>query len=142
MANGVDAGSVNDAKDALEAGGAVVRLVGPSLAKVESVDNDALEPDVTFETAPSVVFDAVVVPDGAGSADELGSLGQALEFLRDQYRHCKAILLLGAGDALAEEAGVPVDDESDWAIVRDVDAFVAALGKHRNWDRQIDPPPV
>jgi catalase len=142
MANGVDAGSVNGAKDALEARGAVVRLVAPSLAKVETVDNDALEPDITFETGPSVVFDAVVVPDGAGSADELGSLGQALEFLRDQYRHCKAILLLGAGEALAEEAGVPVDDESDWAIVRDVDAFVAALGKHRNWDRQIDPPPV
>jgi catalase len=142
MANGVDASSVNGAKDALEAGGAVVRLVAPSLAKVETVDDDAFEPDVTFETAPSVVFDAVVVPDGAGSADELGSLGQALEFLRDQYRHCKAMLLLGAGETLAQEAGVPTDDDTDWAIVRDVDAFVAALGKHRNWDRQIDPPPV
>jgi hypothetical protein len=37
---------------------------------------------------------------------------------------------------------VPVDDGEDWAVVDDVGAFLEALAKRRNWDRQIDPPPV
>jgi hypothetical protein len=41
-----------------------------------------------------------------------------------------------------EEAGVPTDDDSDWAVVSDVGAFLEALARRRNWDRQIDPPPV
>ncbi len=40
------------------------------------------------------------------------------------------------------EAGVPTNDGSDWALVRDLDAFVGAIGKHRNWDRPTDPPRV
>ncbi len=72
----------------------------------------------------------------------MSSLGQALEFLKDQYRHCKPILVLGAGETVAAEAGIPLDDPADWAIVRELPAFVAAVGKHRNWDRAVDPPVV
>jgi catalase len=91
---------------------------------------------------PSVLFDAVVIPDGESGADELGSLGQALEFVKDQYRHAKPICYLGSGIQVLEEAGVPADDAEDWAVVDNVDAFMEALAKRRNWDRQIDPPPV
>jgi len=91
---------------------------------------------------PSVLFDAAVVPDGEDAARELRSLGQALEFLKDQYRHCKPILLMGAGEAVAAEAGIPLDDAEDWAIVRELPAFVEAVARHRNWDRATDPPAV
>jgi catalase len=101
-----------------------------------------VEPDGTLETMPSVLFDAVVVPDGAKAAATLGALGHAREFVRDQYRHCKPILLLGAGRELATAAGVPIDDRADWAIARDVRALIGAVGKHRNWDRATDPPRV
>jgi catalase len=122
--------------------GAVVRRLAASLAAVETADGDYLEPDATFETMPSVLFDAVIIPDGERSATEFASLGQAVEFLKDQYRHCKPILLLGAGEGLAVEAGVPVDDEADWALVRDSKAFAVAVARHRNWDRATDPPLV
>ena len=62
---------------------------------------------MTLETMPSVLFDALVVPGGAGAAQALGALGHALEFVKDQYRHCKPILAIGAGSALLENAGVP-----------------------------------
>ena len=101
-----------------------------------------MEPDGTLETMPSVLFDAVVVPDGAKAATALAALGHAREFLRDQYRHCKPILLTGAGGEVAKAAGVPTDDRADWAVVRDVRAFIGAVGKHRNWDRATDPPRV
>jgi catalase len=137
IAPGVTSRSVESARKPLADAGAVVRLVGPRLGAV-----NGLEAEATLETMPSVLFDAVVVPDGDAGADELGSLGQALEFLKDQYRHAKPICYLGSGLAVLEEAGVPTDDAEDWAVVDNVGDFMAALARRRNWDRQIDPPPV
>jgi catalase len=141
-APGVDAVSLSRAQTALSKAGAVVRLLGARLGSVATADSHTVELDATLETMPSVLFDAVVVPDGDGAADQLISLGHAREFLKDQFRHGKAILMVGAGERVAAEAGVPTNDGSDWALTRDVDAFIEAVGKHRNWDRTTDPPRV
>jgi len=141
IAAGVDGRSVAGMTKSLGKAGAVVRLLAARLGTLEA-GGGVLEVDATLETMPSVLFDAVIVPDGESAAEELRSLGQALEFLKDQYRHCKPILMLGAGEAVVAEAGIPLDDETDWAIVRELPAFVAAVGRHRNWDRAIDPPVV
>jgi catalase len=142
VAPGVDGESVATAQKALTEAEAVVRLVGARLGATEVGDGEVVEPDATFETFPSVLFDAVVVPDGAKGTAALAALGQAREFLRDQYRHCKPILLMGAGEQVAAAVGVPTDDRADWAVVRDVQALIGALGRHRNWDRATDPPRV
>ena len=142
VAPGIDGESVATAQTALTEAEAVVRLVAARLGPVETAEGDTVEPDGTLETMPSVLFDAVVVPNGAKAATTLAALGHAREFLRDQYRHCKPILLIGAGEQVAAAAGVPIDDRADWALVRDVEAFVGALGKHRNWERASDPPRV
>jgi len=142
VANGVELGAVVDAQKALTAAGAVPRIVGPNLGAVTTASGNTLDPDGTFETMPSVTFDAVMIPGGEAGANELGSFGQVLEFLKDQYRHCKPILLVGEGQRVAEEAGLPVGDADDWALTTDFKAFTKAIAKHRNWDRQIDPPPV
>ena len=142
VAPGVDGGSVTRMQAALTKAGAVVRLIAARLGTMATADDNSVEADATFETLPSVLFDAVVVPDGEGSADQLGSLGHAREFLKDQYRHCKAILMVGAGERVVEAAGLPAHDGSDWGIVRDLPAFIDAVGKHRNWDRATDPPRV
>jgi catalase len=141
-AAGVDGGSVTRTRAALSNAGAVVRLIAARLGGIETSNDESLESDATFETLPSVLFDAVVVPDGGGAADQLAALGDAREFLQAQYRHCKAILMLGTGERVVEAAGVPIRDGSDWAIVRDITSFMDAVGKHRNWDRATDPPRV
>ena len=142
VARGVHGPSLARAQAILSKAGAVVRRLAARLNGLETADGETVEPDATFETMPSVLFDAVVVPDGDPAADELISLGHAREFLRDQFRHGKPILILGAGERVVAEAGVPTNDGSDWALVRDLDAFVDAIGKHRNWDRPTDPPRV
>jgi catalase len=141
-APGVNSDSVTRTQAALSKAGAVVRLVAARLGSVDAADGEAVEPDATFETMPSVLFDAVVVPDGDGAADQLTSLGHAREFLKDQFRHGKAILMLGAGERVVAGAGVATNDGSDWALVRDIGAFIEAVGKHRNWNRMTDPPGV
>jgi catalase len=141
LAAGVDAASVTETQAALAKAGAVVRLLAARLGGVEAMGGETLEADATLETMPSVLFDAVVVPDGDEAARELASLGHALEFLKDQYRHCKPILMLGTGGKVVRGAGV-LGGGDDWAMVRDVRSFVRAVGRHRNWDRAVDPPRV
>jgi catalase len=149
VAGGVDGEGAMAIHKALTDAGAVPRIVAARLGPVASSNGDALDPDATLENMPSVLFDAVVVPDGKPAAEALAGLGQACDFVREQFRHCKAILAVGAGRALLEKAGIPVDGK-DAALIavsagksaQGLKAFVAAIGKHRNWDRALDPPAV
>jgi catalase len=145
-APGVDGEGVMEVHGALTKAGALPRIVAVRLGPVASDTGDDLEPDATLETMASCLFDAVVIPDGVA---DLASLGHAVEFVKDQYRHCKAILAVGAATALLEKAGIPVDADDPALIVTSPEqasaatrAFIAALGKHRNWDRALDPPLV
>jgi catalase len=140
-------------RDALQAAGATPVIVGHRLGPVKTNDGDAIEPEVTFETAPAVLFDAMVLPGGLAVADALISSGLALEFVRTQYRHCKAILALSGSSAVLEAAGIPpllpdgtgdpgvlVVSSQDRATV--AEAFIRAVARHRHFERQLDPPAV
>ena len=105
-----------------------------------------------MEAAPPVLFDALVLPDGA-AVDALSGLGHAVEFVKDQYRHCKPILALGRASELLDRAGVPSSlptGQADPGLLRfqpnDVEsaiqALVQALTKHRHFERETDPPVV
>ena len=107
VADGVDGAAALAIHEALSAQDAVPRFVGVKLGAVDSASGDALDVEISLETAPSVVWDAMIVPDGQVAAETLAKRGQALEFLKDQYRHCKPILLIGAAQALLDAAGIP-----------------------------------
>ncbi len=153
VAPGVDGAAATTLHAALTDAGAVPRYVGARLGAVATEDGGAIEVEVTFEAMPSVLFDAAAVVGGKDAAKALGGVGHALEFLKDQYRHAKPILAIGAGADLLENAGVPAklpSGNDDPGIVggRDVtmDAalpdFVIAIGKHRHHAREMDPPEV
>jgi putative intracellular protease/amidase len=67
----------------------------------------ARQVDTTVEAMPSVLWDAVVIPDGDDAVEQLGIDGRVLEFVKDQYRHCKPILAIGSATGLLQKAGVP-----------------------------------
>jgi catalase len=149
LAPGVDGAGAMAVHRALAARGAVPRLVAARLGRVQSSTGDPLEADGTLETMPSCTFDAVVIPDGVGAVRSLSELGHVLEFVKDQYRHCKAILALGAGRALLDKAAIPIDPADPALVVAQpaksqaaTRRFIVAVGKHRNWDRATDPPLV
>ena len=107
-------------------------------------------PTPRSRTSPRVLFDALVLPDGEAAA-QLVAVGHTLEFIRDQYRHCKTILALGAGQQLLAAAGVPApsdDDPAAWPVADGDDLsaaiewFVEAVGRHRHPERDRDPPPA
>ena len=73
--------------------------------------------DKSLENSPSVLFDAIVLPDGNEAVETLARLGHAMEYVKDQYRHCKTILALGASRKLLERAGIAVAPGKDPGIL-------------------------
>jgi catalase len=151
VADGVDGAALRQLHEELEKQGAVPRYVGPKLGQVETSDGENIDVEVSLETAPSVLFDAVVLPGGAEAVNALSAVGLVPEFIKDQYRHCKTILALGVGSRLLEKAGIPrelADGANDPGILLSDDArrvtreFIAAIAKHRHLERYTDPPRV
>jgi catalase len=153
VADGVVGALAGQVHESLVAEGAVPRFVGVKMGAVSTADDADLEVEVSLEAAPSALWDGMVIPDGDGVADGLALSGQAMEFLKDQYRHCKPVLLLGSTSALLEEARIPSPQSSDVAdpglLLFDgddpadaVSAFVEALAKHRHFERETDPPRI
>jgi catalase len=137
----------------LLADGAVPRLVGGQLGKVKTSDGAVLDVEITLEAGPSVLYDAVVVPDGEPGVKAMSRDANALDFVRQQYRHCKPIMVVGAGAGLLKAAGVPAalpDGSVDTALIgthsetlpNALGAFKEALAGHRSFARETDPPQV
>ena len=151
IAPGVKWASLSAVQTALVNGGAAVRLVGPQIGPLDSADGHTITADASLENEPGFLFDAVVLPDGERGVQTLAADAHALANVRDAWRHCKPILVLPAGAALLQAAGVPTagDDTSDPSTIlaktdpaKAIAAFVKALGAPRRFDRETDPPRV
>jgi catalase len=154
VADDVEGASIQALRARLIELGAVPRFVGARFGEVKVADGgDPIEVDVTVEATPAVLYDAVVIPDGDDAVERLTIDGRTLEFLKDQYRHCKPILAIGAGENALKLASIPatlVTGKADPGIVfaeaaaidNGIAAFVAALAKHRHYERETDPPRV
>jgi catalase len=153
VADGVDGEAASQIHKALTEQGAVPRFVGITLGRVQSVNGDPLEVEVSMEAAPAAVWDAMVVPDGETAVETLAKSGHALEFLKDQYRHCKPMLMIGESAALLGEVDIPVtlpSGKPDPGLLQfspadagaAVNALAAALAGHRAFARETDPPSV
>ena len=151
VADGCDGKSLVALADRLTSEGAVPRFVSTTLGAVQPADGDAIEVDVSLEAAPAVLYDALVLPDGAEAIDVLRADGRTLEFIKDQYRHCKPILTLGASDQLLTACGIDTalpDGQPDPGMITTTDPsaandqFIAAIATHRHFARETDPPRV
>ncbi len=60
-----------------------------------------------MRTVSSVLYDAVVVPDGQNCAAVLASDGFAVHFVAEAYKHAKTIAGVGAGVAVLDQGGDP-----------------------------------
>jgi catalase len=151
VADGCDGEALVALSNRLTDDGAVPRFVAAKLGSVQPDTGDAIEVDISLEAAPAVLYDALVLPDGDDAIAALRADGRTLEFIKDQYRHCKPILALGAGEQLLLACGIEAalpggQADSGLIIASDAkagtDAFVAAIARHRHYARETDPPRV
>jgi catalase len=145
---GVHHASLVSLNGALADAGAVIHFVGPRIGKFTGDSGAEIEANKSMESSPAVLFDALVVPDGSEAVNALLANGQTMEFVKDQFRHCKTILALGAGRKLLETAGIgPAMDEYPGILLAEgadaaeiAPAFITAIAAHRHLSRDSDPP--
>ena len=153
VADGVDGASITALQAALQKAGAMPRLVGPRIGRFKTADGGILEAEASLENEPGVLFDALVLPDGAAAVATLARDAHTAEFIKDQYRHGKTILALGASGQLLDNAGVPATlpgGKPDPGVLLAgaanigpvAKAFIAAVAMHRHYARETDPPRV
>jgi len=136
---GVHYASLAALHGALTDAGAVVHFVGPRIGMFVGDSGEAIEANKSMENSPSVLFDALILPDG-----------HTMEFIKDQLRHCKPILALGTGrdllemagpgSALEDDPGILLVDSGDAAAI--APAFIDVIAAHRHPSRESDPPVV
>ena len=147
LADGVDGESIAAACATLRAAGATVHLIAPRLGPLKPVNGEPLDATGSLENSAPVLFDGLILPDGAGGVKALGNHVEVMDFISNQYRHGKTLLALGASKALLERAGVQAmltDGSPDPGVLtgtagkvdRAVANFIAALGKHRHPERE------
>jgi len=141
IADGFDGAQLAAMKKALTAEGAQLKTVAPRLGEIAGADGKAVTADFSFQTAASVLFDAVYVPGGAASVKALSAEPDAVHFVNEAFKHCKAIALTGdAGGFL--DATFAANAEKDEAVITGGKAaqaaadFIKAIAKHRNWARE------
>jgi catalase len=143
IGKGVDATTVKPVYLDLLAEGAIPRLVSCQLGKVITTEQGTLDVEISLEAGPSVLYDAVIIADGEGSVRQLIKDANAIDFVRQQYRHCKPIMAIGAGVDFLTEAQIPTrlpDGSVDPMILitdkaqlkKALLAFKAALANHRS----------
>lgn len=141
--DGVHHASLVSLYAALTEAGAVVHFVGPRIGIFVASSGEKIEADKSMENAPSVLFDALVLPDGNEAVRALAGHTHTMEFIKNTYQHCKSILALGDGRELLDSAGVGPGMAEDEGILlanssntaAAVAAFIDAIAVHRHPSR-------
>ncbi|RZK70974.1 MAG: catalase, partial [Pedobacter sp.] len=149
-ADGVDQNSLTIVKSALEAQGAIVEVIAPRLGFITAENDAKIQVDQSFLTAASVLFDAVYVPGGLNSVASVEADADAVHFLNEAFKHCKAIAahkdaiqVLEATyfskklpeeftDEIVMREGVVVGNDSEKLAKQ----FINAIAQHRFWERE------
>ena len=143
VAPGVEVGAMKVLQQALHDQGATTHVVARQLGIVSTSSGQQLQVDHTMTCMPSVLFDAVLVPAGATSAESLAAQGEAVHFVHEAYRHGKALCLIGDGARLlpasaraqAEVPGVVLGPNDPSARLQMAQDFIRAIARHRHWVR-------
>jgi catalase len=140
VAAGVEVGAMKLLQQTLHELGAVTRVVAAQLGVVATSSGQQLPVDHTWACMPSVMFDAVLVPAGAVSAQALAAQGDAVHFVLEAYRHGKALCLIGesvrllqlAGEQATRAPGVVHGPNDPTARLQMAQDFVQAIARHRH----------
>ena len=131
LADAKGAAQAKSLKAALQAEGAMVKLISPVH------DADA---DLALMTTTSVVYDAIAVIGREPWVD----LPDAQDFVRDAFRHCKSIAMIGAAGTLFDAWGMKDALKAPGVLSADqaknlTKDFIRAIAAHRHWEREKDP---
>jgi catalase len=137
-AEGVDDTALSAMKTALEAQGATTKIISLKLGTIKGAKGKEIAVDESFLIATSVVYDAVYVPGGAKSITALKGEPDAIHFINEAFRHCKAIAADKEGADLIEATDIPSKDGTIPGLIINgkPKTFIDAIAQHRFWERE------
>ncbi|MET0270898.1 MAG: catalase [Sphingomonas sp.] len=129
-------GSDGEAIEALtskigDAGGKPI-LIAPKVGGAKLKDGSLLKADAQLAGFPSVFVDSIALILSEDGAKALTKEAAAVQFVMDAFGHLKAIGADAAAQPLLDKAGV----EKDEGVTTLGDAFIAAAGSRRYFDRE------
>ncbi len=151
-ADGASKASIESMKETITNAGGVVEIIAPLQGYIIADDASKIPVDNSFLIAASVLYDAVYVPGGTNSIATLAGEPDAIHFLNEAYKHCKAIAAdeqalqvlnatyfnkkIQTNDTLKkmQEHGLLVSDDIELLS----QSFIIAIGKHRFWERELN----
>ena len=133
----------------LEAEGAITEIVAPKLGKLTADGDTEIPVKQSFFTTASVLYDAVFIPGGISAATLAGE-PDAVHFLNEAYKHCKAIAADVRALPLLQETyfykKLPEKQTAATAVTEGIIIqedmkelslqFITAIAQHRFWDRE------
>lgn len=141
-ADGVDENALSAVKKAIEAAGGSVNVIAPKLGFITSQNDEQIQADESFLGAASVLFDAVYVPGGANSVASIEAEPDAIHFLNEAFKHCKAIAADANAMQVLEATYFSKKIESDEGVILSdkptelAAKFIDAIKQHRFWERE------
>ncbi|HYF62578.1 MAG TPA: catalase [Herpetosiphonaceae bacterium] len=150
-AGGCDGAAIQSLRAALRSEGAQAEIVSIHLGAIDASDGAQIKVDKNFLTTASVMYDAVFVPGGQASVDQLKAAAPAIHFINEMVKHCKPIGATHEGLDLLRQTGAGASVQpvaqgavADRGIVTQaqgadiqgfIDLFKQAVAQHRHWDR-------
>jgi len=137
VADGVDDTVLSKLEESIKAAGGETVKVAPKLGKVKGSAGNTIACDKTLFNSASVLFDAVYVPGGEKSIKALSAEPDAIHFVNEAYRHCKAIGMDKDAGPFIEQTNLQ-NAGDDEALITDgnIKAFIKAVAQHRLWQRE------
>lgn len=110
VANNFEQVEMTDPRKALDQAGVATFIVSPAGAEVKGVHHDKpgdkFKVDMALDKAKESDFDALLIPGGLMSPDELRSNPTAIKLVKDFYTSGKPIFAICHGPWLLVEAGI------------------------------------
>ena len=137
VTGGVSRALFDSLKTSVEAEGATIEVVAPTISGVIADNGTLIESQQKIGGGPSVLYDAVAVLSSADGARMLLNNPAARDFVCDAFAHLKFVAYTEDAKLLFEKSGIVLDEGFiALSAASSVDAFVKACRKLRHWPRE------
>ncbi len=134
LGNGFDSDEVKKVLDAFEANQVFFNIISEKIGPIASSDGSTLEASQTFITTNPVLYDALYIVGGKVQDQSRFDL-EITEFVNQAYRDYKPIGVAKAAESYVNKPGNMAGVVLSSSTANFADEFVAAIAKHRFWDR-------
>ncbi len=141
--DGVDSSYLDATKQALVKVGAQAKIIATHNGHIVDSKGKAIKADFSFLTAASVLFDAVYIPGGKASVQKILAEADAIHFVTEAFKHCKAIAADAEGAEVIKASLIPLKANqappAGVLIDQTPEEFINAIANHRFWEREKKP---